>query len=100
MKKVELVIPRQDVVPVTEALAASSVFHLAPKEYTGIAPADLSNLEIRPDLIAAIPAELATKHRVLPIDKDGEVLTVGMVSHLDEDAVRELEAASGSSVKR
>lgn len=40
MKKVELVIPRQDVVPVTEALAASSVFHLAPKEYSGIVSAD------------------------------------------------------------
>ena len=40
MKKVELVIPRQDVVSVTEALAASGIFHLAQQEHTGIVPAD------------------------------------------------------------
>jgi V/A-type H+-transporting ATPase subunit I len=40
MNKVELVVPRQDVVPVTEALAASGIFHLAPQEHTDIVPAD------------------------------------------------------------
>jgi len=35
MSKVELIVPEHDVVPVTEALAASRVFHLAAKEHIG-----------------------------------------------------------------
>jgi len=35
MRKVELVAPEQDVVPVTEALAASGIFHLTRSEFTG-----------------------------------------------------------------
>jgi len=35
MRKVELVVPEQDIVPVTEALAASGLFHLVPTEYFG-----------------------------------------------------------------
>jgi len=35
MSKVELIVPEHDVVPVTEALAASRVFHLAANEHMG-----------------------------------------------------------------
>lgn len=35
MSKVELIVPEHDIVPVTEALAASRVFHLAANEHMG-----------------------------------------------------------------
>ena len=39
---------------------------------------DLSRFEVDPKILKLIPADLATKHIVLPLKRDGRTLTVAM----------------------
>ena len=65
----------------------------------GIASVDLSQYEIPKDVCALIPREFAETHEVLPIDKMGRLLTVGMVFPLDSATIDELAAMTGLKVR-
>lgn len=60
---------------------------------------DLLNYAIPREVIDLIPPHFATKHQVLPIDKMGRLLTVGMACPLDTATITEMEAMTGSKIK-
>ena len=59
----------------------------------------LAALQPPPDVLGRLPAALARKHRVVPMDKLGETLLVGMAEPLDGQAVHELSEACGCEVR-
>ncbi|NIA15078.1 MAG: HDOD domain-containing protein [Nitrospiraceae bacterium] len=68
-------------------------------QQSGVPAIDLQNYEIPKDLMEIIPKELACEHVLLPIDKLGKLLTVGMACPLDKQAIIEVENATGLRVK-
>ena len=65
----------------------------------GMASIDLSGYCIPPELIALIPAEFARRHEVVPMDRMGADLTVGMTCPLDIRVIDELAAMTGMRVR-
>jgi HD-like signal output (HDOD) protein len=65
----------------------------------GIASIDLKSYYIPRELISLVPKEIAQECLVLPIDKLGRLLTVGMACPLDTDTVFRLEQITGLTVK-
>jgi HD-like signal output (HDOD) protein len=65
----------------------------------GVASLDLGNYQIHHDLLSLIPKEFAIKHLLLPIDKMGKLLTVGMACPLDTTTIKEVEILTGLRVK-
>lgn len=65
----------------------------------GVASIDLLNYTIPRDLIQLVPPEFALKHEVIPLDKMGRDLTVGMACPLDAASIAELERATGLRVR-
>jgi putative nucleotidyltransferase with HDIG domain len=60
---------------------------------------ELSRYELRPEVIALVPAAFALAHELVPIDRLGSVLTVGVVRPLSSDVEEELCTLTGLSVK-
>lgn len=60
---------------------------------------DLLNYAIPREVISLIPPHFAMKHEVLPIDKMGKLLTVGMACPLDTSTITDLEAMTGCRIK-
>lgn len=65
----------------------------------GVGSIGLSNYEIPRDIISLIPKSFAVQHEVVPIDKLGRLLTLGMVCPLDAATIRQLEEKTGLRVK-
>lgn len=65
----------------------------------GIASIDLKSYYIPKELISLVPKEIAQECLVLPIDKLGRLLTVGMACPLDTGTVYRLEQITGLTVK-
>lgn len=65
----------------------------------GMASINLLNYSIPQDIIKLIPAELALRHEVLPIDRLGRDLTVGMACPLDKATLDKLQEVTGLRVK-
>ena len=65
----------------------------------GIAVIDLLNYIIPRQVIDLIPAEFALKHEIVPIDKMGKQLTVGMVCPLDSRTIDELAEITGLTIR-
>ena len=66
---------------------------------SGVPAIDLRNYEIPRELVPIVPPEFAREHVVLPIDKLGKLLTVGMACPLDTVTIQELERITGLKVK-
>ena len=66
---------------------------------SGVPSIDLTHYEIPPELLSLIPREFARRNVVLPIDKMGKLLTVGMACPLDTAAIAETEQITGLKVK-
>ena len=64
----------------------------------GVATINLEKYRIPEDLLSLVQPEFALKHEILPIDRLGNSLTVGMVCPLDASAIEQLEAATGLRV--
>lgn len=75
------------------------VLHGFLSKQSGVPSIDLQNYDIPTDLIALVPKEFALANTVLPIDKLGRLLTVGMACPLDLQAIHELEQITGLRVK-
>ena len=52
---------------------------------------DLSSFEVDPKIARLIPAEMATKHLVLPLKRDGRTLTVAMVDPTGASVLEDLK---------
>lgn len=65
----------------------------------GVASIDLMNYTIPRELIELVPAAFALKHEVVPLDKMGRDLTVGMACPLDAASIGELERVTGLRVR-
>ena len=65
----------------------------------GMASINLLNYSIPQDIIKLIPAEFALKHELLPLDKMGRDLTVGMACPLDKATLDKLQQVTGLRVK-
>ncbi|MCC6490461.1 MAG: HDOD domain-containing protein [Candidatus Hydrogenedentes bacterium] len=65
----------------------------------GIASIDLKSYFIPRDLISLVPKEIAQECLVLPIDRLGRLLTVGMACPLDKETISRLEQITGLTVK-
>lgn len=65
----------------------------------GMASIDLLNYTIPADVVRLIDREFALKHQIVPIDKMGRDLTVGMACPLDAATVAALEEKTGMKVR-
>lgn len=65
----------------------------------GTASIDLLNYTIPADVIKLVDRDFAIKHQLVPIDKMGRDLTVGMACPLDAAAVAELEQKTGMKIR-
>ncbi|MBX3177633.1 MAG: HDOD domain-containing protein [Candidatus Hydrogenedentes bacterium] len=65
----------------------------------GTVSIDLLNYTIPQDVIQLVDRDFALKHEVLPIDKMGKNLSVGMACPLDAATVAELEQKTGLRVR-
>lgn len=65
----------------------------------GVGSIGLSNYEIPRDIVTLIPKSFAVQHEVVPIDKLGHLLTLGMVCPLDAATIKQLEGTTGLKVK-
>jgi type IV pilus assembly protein PilB len=52
---------------------------------------DLSRFEVDPRILKLVPAELATRHQVLPLKRDGRTLTVALVDPSNAGVVDDLK---------
>ncbi|MBD3175341.1 MAG: type II secretion system protein GspE, partial [Armatimonadia bacterium] len=55
--------------------------------------------ELDPELLRLIPAELAYRHSLLPVAKDGETTVVAMADPLDLDAIDDVRVVTGLAVE-
>jgi HD-like signal output (HDOD) protein len=60
---------------------------------------DLLNYAIPREVISLLPPHFVIKHQVLPIDKMGKLLTVGMACPLDTATIKEMEEFTGCRIK-
>ena len=65
----------------------------------GTASIDLLNYTIPMDVIALVERDFALQHQLVPIDKMGRDLTVGMACPLDARTIAELEQMTGMKVR-
>lgn len=80
--------------------------HLTPDQFVaflakqpGVASIDLKQYDISSDLIELVPREFVFKHELIPIDRLGKLLTIGMVCPLDRKTIAELEEVTKLRVK-
>ncbi|MGC8863436.1 MAG: GspE/PulE family protein [Armatimonadota bacterium] len=72
--------------PVTEARA----------ETLGLQFVDLSTQRVDPSAVAAVPEQVARRHKVFPISKNGTKLIVAVVNPNDPVAIQDLRLTSGA----
>ncbi|HNX81672.1 MAG TPA: hypothetical protein PKL77_05950 [Candidatus Omnitrophota bacterium] len=59
----------------------------------------LSNYEINPEIINAIPGRVSRQYLLIPIDRIGNNLTLAMSNPLNVQAIEDVELLSGCSVQ-
>ncbi len=59
----------------------------------------LSNYEIAPEVVSAIPANVCRQYCLIPIDKIGKSLTLAMANPLNVQALEDVELISGCVVQ-
>ncbi|MBL7084980.1 MAG: hypothetical protein ISS43_02590 [Candidatus Omnitrophica bacterium] len=59
----------------------------------------LANYDIDPEALKLIPADLARKDSILPVDKMGDILTIVMANPLDSQAIEEIESLTKCKVE-
>lgn len=74
------------------------VMNRALSEYYGIPYLKLSDYEIDPSTLSAIPEELVRKYNVLPLDKIGKTLTIAISDFNNVIVLDELRAVTGCQV--
>lgn len=59
----------------------------------------LSNYHIDPEVAGVIPREFAEEHKLVPLEKIGNTVTVAMASTFDKLAVKDMEEKYGYKVR-
>lgn len=59
----------------------------------------LSNYEIEPDVVNAVPENVCRRFCLIPIDKIGKSLTLAMADPLDKNAIEDVELITGCTVQ-
>lgn len=65
----------------------------------GIASIHLAGYDVPGDILGLVPPEFARAHEVIPMDRMGSLLTVGMVFPLDSRLIEELHQLTGLRIK-
>lgn len=65
----------------------------------GIASLALSRYALRPEVTSLIPGEFAEAHQLIPIDRMGNLLTVGMACPVDAATIARAEEMTGLRIK-
>lgn len=65
----------------------------------GVASIDIGNYHLSLDLLEVIPREIVLAHEIVPLDKLGPLLTVGMACPLDTETIAKVEEVTGLRVK-
>jgi type IV pilus assembly protein PilB len=68
------------------------------KQY-GVPYVDLSRFEITPQVIKHIPAEVAQKYRIMPINRSGATITIAMVDPSNIFAIDDIKFMTGYNVE-
>jgi len=68
------------------------------KQY-GVPYVDLSKFEINPQVIKHIPAEVAQKYRIMPINRSGATITIAMVDPSNIFAIDDIKFMTGYNVE-
>src|SRR5512146_2334375 len=68
------------------------------KQY-GVPYVDLSKFEINPAVIKHIPAEVAQKYRIMPINRAGATITIAMVDPSNIFAIDDIKFMTGYNVE-
>jgi len=68
------------------------------KQY-GVPSINLAHFEIDPSVVKLVPAEIAQKHMVVPINRKGSVLTVAMADPSNIFAIDDIKFLSGFKVE-
>lgn len=76
-----------------------TLLHNFLSKQSGVAGIDLKNYLIPRELISLVPEAFARENLVIPIDKLGKLLTVGMACPLDLITITRLEELTGLRVK-
>jgi len=66
----------------------------------GIERVDLSDLSVGSDIIGLVPAELVSKHSVLPLRRENSRLIVAMTDPFQPQTIEDLRLVTGCSVER
>lgn len=64
----------------------------------GLASIDLAHYKIPHELLELVPREFAVQYQLVPLDKMGRMMTVGMVCPLDSATIKKLEEMTGLRV--
>ncbi|HJN16217.1 MAG TPA: type II secretion system ATPase GspE [Armatimonadota bacterium] len=65
----------------------------------GIATIDLREVSLDPEVIATIPAELAQRHQIVPLEVNNGVVTVAMADPLNLEALDDVRMVTGKEVR-
>jgi type IV pilus assembly protein PilB len=66
---------------------------------TGSPAIDVSAVEPEPDVVAKVPADLARRHRCVPVKQNGKIIHVAMVNPQDDRALDDLSFKTGCTIK-
>jgi type II secretory ATPase GspE/PulE/Tfp pilus assembly ATPase PilB-like protein len=66
----------------------------------GIKRIDLSDISISPEIITLVPAELVSKHSILPLRHENGRLAVAMTNPFQPNVIKDLRLVTGHSVRR
>ena len=66
----------------------------------GIKRVDLTNISISPEIITLVPAELVSKHSILPLRHENGRLAVAMTNPFQPNVIKDLRLVTGHSVQR
>jgi HD-like signal output (HDOD) protein len=73
--------------------------HACLSKQHGVASIDVTNYHVPANLLSLIPKDFARDHVLLPIDKLGRLLTIGMACPLDVNSIAQVENITGLTVK-
>ncbi len=61
---------------------------------------DLTGVPVNSEIVRLVPEDLARERGLIPIDFDGQTITIAMLDPLDEGAIEEVRQATGFDVQR
>lgn len=74
-------------------------FHAIMAKQQGIASIDLPNYHVPREVLDLVPAEIAHRGVLIPVDRLGRLLTLAMACPLDSEVIEEVEHHTGLRVK-